>query len=74
MEPGLATVLEPPTCVSGFDDVAVMGQPIKHGGRHFGVAEHLWPIGEGEIGGDQQRSVFIELADEMERATGRRAG
>ena len=43
-----------------------MGQPIKHDGRHFGVAEHLWPIGEGEIGGDPAASVFIELADEME--------
>jgi hypothetical protein len=28
-------------------------QPIEHGGRHFGVAEHLRPIGEGQIGGDQ---------------------
>ena len=43
-----------------------MGQPIEHGGRHFGVAEHLRPIGEGEIGGDQQRSVLIELADQVE--------
>ena len=43
-----------------------MGQPIEHGGRHFGVAEHLRPIGEGEIGGDQQRSVFIEFADQVE--------
>jgi hypothetical protein len=37
----------------GLDDVAVVCQPIEHGGRHFGVAEHLRPIGEGQIGGDQ---------------------
>jgi len=24
-------------------------QPIEHGGRHLGIAEHLRPIGEGEI-------------------------
>jgi hypothetical protein len=26
-----------------------------------------WPIGEGEIGGDQQRGVFVELADQVEQ-------
>ena len=42
-------------------------QPVEHGGRHFGVAEHLRPIGEGEIGDDQQRGVFVELADQVEQ-------
>jgi len=27
----------------------VVRQPIEHGGRHLGIAEHLRPIGEGEI-------------------------
>ena len=45
----------------------MVGQAIEHGGGHLGVAEHLWPIGEGEIGGDQQRRVFVELADQMEQ-------
>jgi len=27
----------------------------------------LVPIGEGEIGGDQQRGVFVELADQVEQ-------
>jgi YVTN family beta-propeller protein len=35
-----------------------VGDAVKHGGRHFGVAEHLRPISEGQIGGDQQRSVL----------------
>ena len=30
-------------------------------------AEHLRPVGEGEIGRYQQRGVFIELADQMEQ-------
>ena len=54
----LGAVFEPPACVAGLDDVAMVGQSVEHGGGHFGVAEHLWPIGEGEIGGDQQRGVL----------------
>ncbi len=63
----LCAVLEAPAVVAGLDDVAVVGQPIEHGGCHFGVAEHLRPIGEGEIGGDQQRGVFVEFADQVEQ-------
>ena len=64
---GSRAVFEPPARVAGFDDIAVVRQPVEHGRRHFGVAEHLRPIGEGEIGGDQQRGVFVELADQMEQ-------
>ena len=44
----------------------MVGQAIEHGGGHLGIAEHLRPIGEGEISGDQEGSVFVELADQME--------
>ena len=60
-------VFEPPAGVAGFHDIAVVRQAVEHGGRHFGVAEHLRPVGEGEIGRYQQRGVFIELADQMEQ-------
>jgi len=63
----LCAVLEAPTVVAGLDDVAMMGQPIEHGGCHLGVAEHLRPIGEGQIGGDQQRRVLIKFADQVEQ-------
>jgi hypothetical protein len=63
----LCAVLEAPAIVASLDDVAVVGQPIEHGGCHFGVAEHLRPIGEGEVGGDQQRGVFVEFADQVEQ-------
>jgi hypothetical protein len=36
-----APVLEPPAVVAGFDDVAVVGQPIEQRGRHLGVTEPL---------------------------------
>ena len=60
-------VFEPPALVAGLDDIAVVRQPVEHGGRHFGVAEDLRPVGEGEIRGYDNRGVFIELADQMEQ-------
>ena len=50
----------------------MVGQAIEHRGGHLGVAEHLGPIGEGKVGGDQQGGVLVELADQMEQqlATG----
>lgn len=45
----------------------MMRQAVEHGGGHLGVAEHLGPIGEREIGGDQQRGVFVQLADQVEQ-------
>jgi hypothetical protein len=46
------SALEAPAVVSGFDDIAVVGQPIEQRGGHLGVAEHARPFTEGEIGGD----------------------
>src|SRR4051794_31776754 len=59
-------VFEAPALVSGFDDVAVMGEAIEHGRGHLGVAEDLGPVGEGEVGGDDDQGVLVELADEVE--------
>lgn len=50
----LCAVLEAPAVVAGLDDVAVVCQAIEHGGCYFGIAEHLRPIGECEIGRDQE--------------------
>ena len=33
----------------------------------FGVAEHLRPIGEGEVRGDEQGRVLVKLADQVEQ-------
>ena len=62
-----ATVFKAPARVAGFDDVAMMRQAVQHGGGHLGVAEDLRPVGEGEVGGDQQRGVFVKLADQVEQ-------
>src|SRR3546814_19626888 len=45
----------------------MVGQADVHCGGHLGVAEELGPIGEGEIGGDEKRVVFVELADQVEQ-------
>src|SRR3990172_4515023 len=64
---GSAAVLEAPAGVAGLDDVAMVSEAVEHGGGHLGITEDLGPIGEGEIGGDQQGCVLVELADQMEQ-------
>jgi hypothetical protein len=44
-----------PGVVSGFDDLAVMGEPVERSGGHLFVAEGLGPLPEGEIGGGDHR-------------------
>jgi hypothetical protein len=34
--------------ISGFKDVAVVGEAIEQGGGHFGIAEHAGPLSEAE--------------------------
>jgi hypothetical protein len=63
----LGAVFEAPAFVSGLDDIAMMGKPVEHCGGHFGIAEHLGPIGEGEVCGDEQGCVLVELADQVEQ-------
>jgi hypothetical protein len=62
----VGSALEAPTVVAGFDDVAVVGQPIEQRGGHLGVAEHARPFAEGQIGGDDDRGAFVEPTDEVE--------
>ena len=54
-----------PGIVSRFDDLAMMGDPVKHGGGHFLIAEDLGPFPEGEIGGNDDRSLFVKFGDQV---------
>ena len=54
---GSGSVLEAPALVAGLDDVAVVGDPVEHGRGHLGIAEHLGPFAEAEIGGDDEEVV-----------------
>ena len=62
----LGAVFEAPAFISGFDNVAMMGEPVEERGRHLGVAEDARPFTEGQIGRDDHRCAFVELANEME--------
>ena len=44
----------------------MMGQAIQQSTGHFSAAEHGRPLGEGEICGDDDRSAFVEPADQVE--------
>lgn len=37
--------------VAGFDDVAMVGQPIQRGGGHLGITKYARPFGEAQVGG-----------------------
>ena len=67
-------MFEPPAFVAGFEDVAVMRQPIQQCGGHFGVAEYRRPFGKRQIGGDDDRGAFVEAADEVEQQLAARLG
>ena len=63
----LAAVFEAPAFVTGLNDFAMMCEPVEERGCHLCITEDAWPFTEGEVGGDNDRGAFIELADQMEQ-------
>src|SRR5271154_5011184 len=59
-------VLETEAVVSGFENVAAVGETVEQRGRHLGVAEHGGPLAEAEISGDDDAGALVELAQQME--------
>ena len=55
-------MFESVTVITGFDDVAVMGQAIQQSSRHFFIDEHTTPFREAQVGGDHDAGFFVELA------------
>ena len=51
----------------------MMGETIEERGRHLGVAEHARPLAEGKIGGDDDRGLLVEPADQVEEELAARA-
>ena len=56
--------LKAPAVVVSFDDVTVMGQPVKQRGRHFVIDEHVRPYAEGEIGGEDDGGALVDPAED----------
>ena len=44
----------------------MMREAVQHGRGHLGVTEDGRPFAECQVGGDNDRRSFVELADEME--------
>src|SRR5271154_2346441 len=59
-------VLEAEAVVSGFENVAAVGESVEQRGRHLGVAEHSCPLAKAEIGRDDDAGALVELAQQME--------
>ena len=60
-------MFETPGVVAGLHDVAVMGEAVEQRRRHLGVGKDLRPLGECEVGRDDQRRALVEAADEVEQ-------
>src|SRR5689334_11298219 len=61
------TMLETPAVVTGLNDVAVVREAIEQRGRHLGVAKHVGPFGEVEVGRHDDGGAFVEAADQVEQ-------
>ena len=53
--------------ITGFDDVAVMREPVEHRGGHFGVVEDAGPFPEGQIGRDHHAGVLVEFGQQVKQ-------
>jgi hypothetical protein len=53
--------------IAGFQNIAVVRNPIQQRGAHLGTVEDLNPFPKIEVGGDDQRSFIIQLADQVEQ-------
>ena len=53
--------------IAGFNDVAVMGEPVQQCRGHLGITEDSGPLGKRQVGGDQNAGVLIEFGQQMEQ-------
>ena len=51
-----------------------MGDAVEKRGVHLGVAKDSGPLAQGEVGGDHDRSVLVEPADQVEEQLPARLG
>src|SRR5450432_2180663 len=65
-------IFEAEAVISGFEDVAAMGEAVEQRRRHLGIAEHGRPFAEAQVRCDDDAGSLVELAQEMEeqRSTG----
>jgi hypothetical protein len=59
-------VFEAEAVVSGFEDVAAVGEAVEQRRRHLGVSEDGGPFAEAEIRRDNDAGFLVELAQQVE--------
>jgi hypothetical protein len=62
----LRAVFEAPGLVSGFHDLAVMGQTVEQCCRHLGITKHRRPLAKCQVRRDDDRGALVEPADQVE--------
>ncbi|HET9627817.1 MAG TPA: hypothetical protein VFP84_40945 [Kofleriaceae bacterium] len=50
--------------------MAVVEHAVEHGGGYDLVAEHVAPLGDGLVGGDEHAASLIATADELKEQVG----
>ena len=61
------TVPEAVAVVAGFQDVAMVGEPVQQGRGHLGIAEDIGPFAEAQVGGDDDAGALLEFAQQVEQ-------
>ena len=62
----LPAVLETVAVAVHLQDVNVVGEPVKQSAGEPLGAEHVGPLVEGQVGGDQDGAPFVALAEDLE--------
>ena len=62
----LPAVLETVAVAVHLQDVNVVGEPVKQSAGEPLGAEHVGPLVEGQVGGDQDGAPFVALAEDFE--------
>ena len=67
-------VAEAPALVAGVDDVRSVGEPVDDGLREPRVGEHLGPLAERQVGGEDQAAAFVAFGEDLEDELGGAVG
>src|SRR5579862_8489548 len=59
-------VFEAEAVVSGFENMAAVGETVEQRRRHFRVAEHVRPLSEAQIRRDDDAGSLVEFAEQVE--------
>ena len=62
----LPALLETVALAVHLQDVNVVGEPVKQSAGEPLGAEHVGPLVEGQVGGDQDGAPFVALAEDLE--------